>query len=161
MANGSAASECVSRYVTVTVFFVLVIVIVIATPQSSRAAQASESGGQGDAQYGKRLFDKRCGGCHSLDHDQTGPRLRTVYGRKAGSISTFRYSTALRSAKITWDDVLLDKWLSDPDSLIPENEMDFSVPKSEERAAIIRFLRLSSGQQATGQLAAGKQAARE
>ena len=66
-------------------------------------------------------------------------------GRKAGSISSFRYSAALKSARFTWDDVLLDKWLTDPDSLIAENEMDFSVPKADERAAIIRFLRLSSG----------------
>lgn len=98
-----------------------------------------------DAGRGKQLFQRRCGGCHSLDADQTGPRLRTVYGRKAGSIAAFRYSAAVRSAGFTWDDSALDKWLTDPDSLIPGNEMDFSVPKAEERAAIIRFLRLCSG----------------
>jgi len=101
--------------------------------------------GRGEGGYGKQLFEKRCGGCHALDQDMTGPRLRTVYGRKAGSVSTFKYSEALKSAKMTWDDVLLDQWLSDPDTLVPGNEMDFHVAKADERAAIIRYLRLSSG----------------
>ena len=98
-----------------------------------------------DPDRGKQLFDKRCGGCHSLDHDQTGPHLRNVYGRKAGSVPGFGYSAAVRSAGFTWDEATLDKWLTGPDALIPGNEMDFSVPKPEERAAIIRFLRLCSG----------------
>jgi cytochrome c len=112
-------------------------------PACNDAAQAGRDTPSIDR--GRHLFERRCGGCHSLDADQTGPRLRNVYGRKAGSISGFRYSAALRSAGLTWDDALLDKWLTDPDSLIPGNEMDFSVPKADERAAIIRFLRLSSG----------------
>jgi cytochrome c len=123
------------------VFFLGAISIVI-LPALNSAAQSAR--GLPDAEHGKQLFERRCGGCHSLDADQTGPRLRTVYGRKAGSIPAFRYSAALRSAGFTWDDGALDKWLTDPDSLIPGNEMDFSVPKPEERAAIIRFLRLCS-----------------
>ena len=109
----------------------------------------AQAGGLPDAERGKHLFEKRCGGCHLLDHEQTGPRLGTVYGRKAGSTATFRYSEALRSARIAWDDVLLDKRLIDKDALIPGNEMDFSVQKAEERAAIIRFLQLSSERQAS------------
>jgi cytochrome c len=98
-----------------------------------------------DAEQGKQLFEKRCTGCHSLDQDKEGPRLRNVYGRKAGSISTFKYSDALKSTQFTWNDVLLEKWLTSPESVVPDTDMDFSVPKPEERAAIIRFLRLSSG----------------
>lgn len=112
-------------------------------PALNTAAQSGR--GMLENDHGKQLFERRCGGCHSLDQDQTGPRLRNVYGRKAGSISSFRYSAAVRASRFTWDDVSLDKWLTDPDALIPGNEMDFSVPKPEERAAIIRFLRLSSG----------------
>ena len=130
----------------VTVTFFVFLSIAIAAPRLSRGAQSADASNR-ELTDGKRLFEKRCGGCHALDQDQTGPRLRTVYGRRAGSVPSFRYSAALKSAKFTWNDVLLDKWLTDPDSLIPENEMDFSVPKAEERAAIIRFLRLSSGKQ--------------
>jgi cytochrome c len=98
-----------------------------------------------NAEQGKLLFDKRCAGCHSLDQDREGPRLRNVYGRTAGSISTFKYSEALKSSHITWNDGSLDKWLTDPESLVPDTDMEFHVPKADERAAIIRFLRLSSG----------------
>ncbi len=142
MIDRSVATPPLQRHATVTIFVFLSIAIV--APRLSRRAQTADANNR-DLTDGKRLFEKRCGGCHALDHDQTGPRLRTVYGRKAGSIASFRYSAALKSARFTWDDVLLDKWLTDPDSLIPENEMDFSVPKADERAAIIRFLRLSSG----------------
>ncbi len=99
----------------------------------------------GDADRGKQLFEKRCTGCHSLDQDKEGPRLRNVYGRTAGSISTFKYSDALKSAHVTWDDISLDKWLTDTESLIPDNDMTFHVPKADERADIIRFLKASAG----------------
>jgi cytochrome c len=99
----------------------------------------------GDADRGKQLFEKRCTGCHSLDQDKEGPRLRNVYGRTAGTISTFKYSDALKSARVTWDDVSLDKWLTDTESLVPDNDMSFHVPKADERADIIRFLRASAG----------------
>jgi cytochrome c len=99
----------------------------------------------GDPSRGKELFVKRCGGCHSLDGDKEGPRLGNVFGRKAGTISTFKYSDALKSAQIVWDEALLNKWLIDTDSVVPDNDMDFHVPKADERADIIQFLRVSSG----------------
>jgi len=136
----------VFRDTSKAVFVVLLLVgavLLIVFPALNSAAQTEQD--VPGAPRGKQLFEKRCGGCHSLDADQTGPRLRNVYGRKAGSIPSFRYSPAVRSAGFTWDDASLEKWLTDPDALLPGNEMDFSVPKPEERAAIIRFLRLSSG----------------
>ena len=99
----------------------------------------------GDADRGKELFEKRCTGCHSLDRDKEGPRLRGVYGRQAGKISSFKYSAALQSAHVTWDDDSLDKWLTDTDSLIADNDMAYRVPKADERADIIRYLKLASG----------------
>jgi cytochrome c len=100
----------------------------------------------GDAERGKVLFMKRCTGCHSLDQDKEGPHLKNVYGRKAGTIASFQYSDALKSANVIWSEDTLDKWLTDTDSLVPNNDMSFHVPKPEERADIIRFLKVSSGQ---------------
>jgi cytochrome c len=96
--------------------------------------------GQG-AQDGKALFEKRCTGCHALDADHEGPRLRGVVGRMAGTVKTFKYSTQLQNAKITWDETNLDKWLTDTDSVVPDNDMSFRVPKHDERAAIITYLK--------------------
>src|SRR5579864_3838152 len=35
------------------------------------------------------LFRKRCGGCHAMDRDKTGPNLKGVYGRQAASGPSF------------------------------------------------------------------------
>ena len=90
---------------------------------------------------GKRLFEKRCAGCHSLDHDKEGPRLAGVYGRAAGSVASFNYSDALKSSHITWDAASLDKWLAGPDKVLPETDMAFHVESATERSAIIAYLR--------------------
>lgn len=98
----------------------------------------------GDSERGKSLFEKRCTGCHSLDQNKEGPRLRDVYGRKPGAVADFQYSNAFKSAQWTWDDGLLDKWLTDTESVLPNNDMAFRVPSAEERADIIAFLRDSA-----------------
>ena len=100
---------------------------------------------EADASRGHQLFDKRCGGCHSLDNDKEGPRLRSVYGRKAGTVATFKYSDSLGKSGITWDNVSLDKWLTDPDKFIPDVDMDFHLEKADERADIIAYLKQLSG----------------
>ena len=102
--------------------------------------QASQAAGQG-GQDGKSLFEKRCSGCHALDADHEGPRLRGVFGRPAAKVKTFKYSEALQKAKVTWDEVELDKWLTDTESIAPDNDMGFRVPKQEERSAIISYLK--------------------
>ncbi|MBB6146495.1 cytochrome c [Silvibacterium bohemicum] len=119
----------------------IVICVVTSTPPAIQAA----GNGTADADRGEQLFDRRCTGCHALDADKVGPRLRNVYGRKAGTVPTFKYSDAMKAAKFTWDDASLEKWLTDTDSVIHGNDMDFRVPKPDERADIIRFLKVSSG----------------
>lgn len=122
-------------------FFVLVLIL-FSMPGPVQAS----SGTTGDPVRGKDLFEKRCGGCHSLETDKEGPRLRGVYGRKAGSVPSFKYSDALKSANFAWDATYLDRWLTNTESVIPDNDMDFHVPKADERADIIAFLRASSQQ---------------
>ena len=102
--------------------------------------EPSQAAGQG-GQDGKSLFEKRCSGCHALDADHEGPRLRGVFGRSAGKVKTFKYSEALQKARVTWDEMELDKWLTDTESIVPDNDMGFRVPKQEERAAIISYLK--------------------
>jgi cytochrome c len=92
---------------------------------------------------GKALFEKRCGGCHALDRDKEGPRLRGVYGRAAGTVESFQYSEALKKSGVKWTDENLDKWLSDTESLVPDNDMTFHVEKADERNEIIAYLKNS------------------
>jgi cytochrome c len=94
-----------------------------------------------DAVAGRASFEKRCTGCHALDRDRVGPRLAGVVGRKAGSVSGFPYSDAVKKSPVVWNESALDKWLTDPDSMIPDSDMAFRLDSSSERAAIIAFLK--------------------
>lgn len=138
-ATPAAARRALAAAMTSFVVFVLVLAA-SATPPAAQAGSITT----GDPMRGKDLFAKRCGGCHSLESDKEGPRLRGVYGRRAGSIATFKYSDALKSANFSWDAAALDRWLTNTESVIPDNDMDFQVPKADERADIIAFLRISS-----------------
>jgi cytochrome c len=93
---------------------------------------------------GKDLFERRCGGCHALDGNRGGPGLRGVYGRPAGTAPSFSYSNALKNSRITWDEESLEKWLIDSQQLVPGTDMDFRVPKADERRAIIGYLKANS-----------------
>jgi cytochrome c len=97
--------------------------------------------GNGDPARGKLVFEKRCTGCHALDSDREGPRLAGVYGRKAGSVQGFNYSASVKNLGITWNDAMLEKWLTDPDLIAPDNQMSFSTPKAQDRLDLIAYLR--------------------
>jgi cytochrome c len=93
---------------------------------------------------GKALFERRCGGCHAIDRDKEGPRLGGVYGRTSGSVDSFDYSDALKASGIVWNAETLDKWLANPDQLVPNNNMSFHLENGGERRDIIDYLKKSS-----------------
>jgi cytochrome c2 len=79
----------------------------------------------GDVSRGQRNF-RVCAPCHSLEPDRnmTGPSLANLWERKSGGLSSFeRYSDALKSSGIIWDDRTLDGWLTDPQRMVPDNDM--------------------------------------
>jgi cytochrome c len=94
-----------------------------------------------NAERGKDLFERRCSGCHALDKDKEGPRLRGVYGRTSGSVPSFKYSDALKAAHISWDATSLDKWLTNPEKLVPDSDMAFQLVRVEERTDVIAYLK--------------------
>jgi len=73
----------------------------------------------------------------------TGPSLANLWGRKAGSLPSFeRYSEALKASGIIWDDRSLDGWLTDPDRMVPDNEMPFNgIKDTRVRADLLAFLK--------------------
>jgi len=98
----------------------------------------------GDASRGQQDF-RACAPCHSLEPDRnmTGPSLADLWGRKAGSLPSFeRYSDALKSSGIIWDDRALDGWLTDPERMVPDNEMPFEgIKDTRVRADLLAFLK--------------------
>jgi cytochrome c len=117
--------------------FVLTALVAIAL-SSPAAAQP------GDAARGQKDF-RVCAPCHSLEADRnmTGPSLAGLFGRKAGSLVSFeRYSDALKSSGIIWDDRSLDGWLTDPDKMVPGNDMPFNgIENAGDRADLLAFLK--------------------
>ena len=102
-----------------------------------RATEASD----GDAIRGAKLYGSRCGACHSLVQNRVGPRHAALFGRRAGTQPGYDYSQALQESDLVWDDASLDRWLTNPQALIPGQKMGFRVRKAEDRADIIVFLR--------------------
>ena len=115
---------CVALWVALVSF--------LALPRSGKA----QSG-----EHGKELFEKRCTGCHALDKEKEGPRLRGVHGRTSGTVTSFQYSEALKTAHITWDAASLVKWLADPEKFVPDSDMAFQIVRAEERTDIIAYLK--------------------
>lgn len=102
-------------------------------------------GGAGDPDRGATVFEKRCTGCHALDQNREGPRLRGVFGRTSGEIPDYDYSPALKKAGIVWNESSLEQWLTDTDKLVPGNNMDFQVVNPQERRDLISYFKRSSG----------------
>ena len=114
-----------------------ILTLLALTPDAAITDNAIE----GDAIRGRALFGKRCTGCHSIEASREGPLLRGVYGRKAGAIHDFAYSSALQRSGLTWTDVSLNRWLRDSDEMVEQSAMGFSVPKAQDRADLIAFLK--------------------
>jgi cytochrome c len=78
-------------------------VVVVVSVVFTSSASAQTSAIDGALRTGQLLFEKRCGGCHAMDREKEGPRLAGVYGRTAGSVSSFEYSEALKGSGIDWN----------------------------------------------------------
>jgi len=105
---------------------------------ASPAVQAQEPGA--------RAF-QRCAACHSMQaHDprSAAPSLRGVVGRRAGAVEGFAYSDALKAAGrrgLVWDEATLERYLADPEAVVPGTDMPFQGGSAAERAALIGWLR--------------------
>src|ERR1041385_6138835 len=98
----------------------------------------------GDAARGER-FSRACAPCHTLEpnRNMTGPSLSEIWNRQAGSLQGFeRYSSALKSSGIIWDDTTLDAWIADSQHFIPDNTMTFpGIKDARQRSDLLAFLK--------------------
>lgn len=94
-----------------------------------------------DVQQGQAIYQARCFACHSVDSNRIGPKHANLFTRKAGSVPGFEYSDALRQSTIVWDEITLDRWLSDPEAYVPGQRMNVSVKNPEDRKHLISYLK--------------------
>lgn len=103
------------------------------------------SSGPAATETAEELFTKNCGACHALnatDAPRQGPVLNGIVGRKAGKVEGFPYSAGLKSADFTWDETMLDKWITEPRDLIPDTYMIYKQADPAVRSAIINYLKI-------------------
>ena len=114
--------------------------IIAAIALSSLFALAAHA--EGDAARGEVQF-KECAACHKLaaGANEVGPSLHGLFARKAGELTDFRYSPAMKRSGISWTAESLDKYLTDPQAFIPGNRMPFAgMSNAAERADLIAYL---------------------
>ena len=100
-----------------------------------------------DAAAGEKVFVKECETCHSVISDQsvTGPSLQGVVGRKAGTLTNWDYSKALKGSGIVWTPDVLEKWLADPHGKVAETDMPYTGLKdAAARKDLVQYLQAAS-----------------
>jgi cytochrome c len=101
------------------------------------------------AEDGQLAFNNVCRTCHTLGEgdNRLGPSLHKIIGRKAGSLPNYNYSSSMKRADLVWDRATLDRFISNPDQVIPGNNMKpySGLTSAEERAKIVAFLEANGG----------------
>jgi cytochrome c len=111
----------------------------------SLAAAASPASAAGDPRAGEAIYS-RCLACHALAYDRTGPRHCGLFGRRAGSVEGFAYSTAMRKSKVVWSEKTLDRFLANPLQAVPGTAMGYAgVTDRKERTDLIAYLKQAGG----------------
>jgi cytochrome c len=96
----------------------------------------------GDAVRGEARFQD-CAACHKLEAgvNNVGPSLHGIFTRKAGDVSDFRYSPAMKRSGIVWTPETLEKFISDPQAMVPGNRMPYAgMTGASDRADLIAYL---------------------
>lgn len=104
---------------------------------------AASAWADGDAAKGKRVFAK-CKTCHEVETEKNkiGPTLKGIFGRKAGTVPGFKYSSAMQDSNVVWDEKTIDQYIADPKKFIPGNKMVLAPIKSEDqREDVIAYIK--------------------
>ncbi len=96
-----------------------------------------------DAAAGEKSFIV-CRACHQIGpgaKNGVGPVLNGVVGRKAGTYPGYAYSAANKESGITWTPAELEKYLANPQAVVPHTKMIFPGLKDPQKVKdVIAFL---------------------
>jgi cytochrome c len=98
------------------------------------------------AESAPAAFNNHCRTCHSVKQgdNRLGPSLHKIYGAKAGSSPDYAsYSQSLKNSGVTWDEASLDKFIENPEQVVPNNNMKpyKGIAEPAVRKQIVDFLK--------------------
>ena len=113
---------------------------------ASAAHPADSAAADGDAARGEAIY-QRCLACHTLAQNRVGPRHCGLFGRKAGSVPNYQYSSAMKKYGVTWNEETLDRFIENPLKTVPGTKMGYAgVKDRQERADLIAYLRQATSE---------------
>ncbi len=120
--------------------------LAIASILSASAALAPAAAQQaGDAAKGKTIYQQQCQVCHHVGSNSIGPNLVGVYGDKAAAVPGYSFSPAMKKAGekgLVWDEATLNKFLENPQSVVPGTKMAYlGLKDAQQRADVIAYLK--------------------
>ncbi len=93
---------------------------------------------------GQQAFNNACRTCHMVKEgdNRLGPNLHKIVGRKAGALPDYAFSGAMKEAGFVWDEEKLDRFIANPEEVVPGNNMKpyGGLASSDDRKKIITFL---------------------
>jgi len=96
---------------------------------------------------GAKIF-KKCAACHSIAQggdNKIGPALWGVIGRKAGSVSDYKYSKAMTAHGKLWSFEEMNSFLIKPKEWVKGTKMSFAgLKNAKERASVILYMNENS-----------------
>lgn len=97
------------------------------------------------ADDGRLAFNNFCRTCHSLKagDNRLGPSLHGIVGAKAAQSAGYAYSQSLRQSGVTWNETTLERWIENPESVVPNNNMKpySGLGDPAVRKKIVEFLK--------------------
>ena len=96
-----------------------------------------------DVAAGKQVFQSQCAICHADKKgvNKIGPSLFGVVGRHTGSEPGYDYSVANKNANLVWTPDVLDKYIADPQKVVPGTKMPYAgLHNATKRQNLIAFL---------------------
>jgi cytochrome c len=119
-----------------------------AAPQAPAAIEpVSKLLASADPAKGEAIV-KKCQTCHDFTKggaNKVGPNLWGVIGRQAGSHEGFAYSDGVKGLGKPWTYEMINHFIAGPKNYVAGTKMSFAgLPKVEERAEVIAWLRSQS-----------------
>ena len=89
------------------------------------SASSSVPGQEEDVKLGRLVFNNACRTCDTTSKGDNwlGPYLYKIVGRKAGSLPNYGYSSAMQGADFVWDEAKLNRFIANPDEIVPGNNI--------------------------------------